>query len=155
MENDETDDLRAAHEREEKEAHKDRLRQQLQLTGKQEERLKKLRAEIQLDQVTVSFSLEERRDTRKMSAFYSANATRRRFDLSDVRRSDEKPGWTIEEARLVGCVLSKHVVETVYRDAVKRGVITRGMARAEVPGILTQYDLNIKRLLENEDTDES
>lgn len=105
------------------------------------DRLTKIQSEISLTQITVSFSLEQRRDNgRKMSSFYSANAVRQ---LPGVLSAE----WTIEEARLAGCILSKHVVETVYRDSVKRGILTVGEARTEAKAILSQYDANIKRML--------
>lgn len=118
------------------------------LSPRLKERLEKLRSEISLTQVTVSFSLEQRRDSgRKMSAFYSANAVRR------VPGVEEPSEWSIEEARLVGCLLSKHVVETVYRDAVKRGVLTMEEARVEAPVVLARYDANIKRMLLKDEDD--
>lgn len=119
------------------------------LTPKQKARLEKLRMEIRLTQITVSFSLDEWNDGRKMGAFYSANAVRR---LPGVSNPSE---WTIDEARLAGCILSKHVVETVYRDAVKRGILTQKTASSEAAGILAGYDANIKRMLQNGDEDES
>jgi len=119
------------------------------LTPKQKERLERLKAEIQLDQITVSFSLEERnvvgRDGRKMSVFYSTNVTRRLPD------GQPDGGWTLEEARVTGCIVSKHVIETVYRDAVWRGLLSPEVARTEVLGILARYDKNLKRMLGNGD----
>jgi hypothetical protein len=90
--------------------------------------------------VTVSFSLEDRDSSgRKKSAFYSVNATRK-----------SSPGWTLEEAQLVGCLTSKHVVQTVYRDVVKRGIMPVEAAYAEAAAILARYDINIKKMLDKE-----
>lgn len=119
------------------------------MTPKQRKRLEKLQSEIRLNQITVSFSLEERfipgRDGRKMSAFYSANAV----------RDGSEGSWTIEEARLAECILSRHVVETVYRDAIRRGILTQEAATNEATGILHRYNLNIRRLVKNGDDDDS
>lgn len=111
------------------------------LPPKLKERLKRLHSEIGVTQMTVSFSLEQRRDGgRKSSVFYSANASRKTVE--------DGPGhWSIEETRIVSCFLSKHVVETVYRDALHRGVLTASEAREEVPIILARYDRNIENLL--------
>ncbi len=112
-------------------------------------RLEGIQAEISLTKITMSFSLEQRQDNgRKMSVFYSANAVRR------VEGLLESGAWSIEEARLAGCLLSKHVVETVYRDAVKRGVLSMVMARSEVPAILARYDSNIHRMLTKDESDD-
>ena len=119
-----------------------------ELTPKQRERLDRLQAEIHLNQVTVSFALEERfipgHDGRKMSTFYSANAVRK--GLGDVGGS-----WTLQEAQLAASILSKHVVDTVYRDAVRRGILTPSVAKSEVLGIIHRYNLHIRKLLKNED----
>jgi hypothetical protein len=110
------------------------------LPPKLKKRLENLQADIQLGQITVSFSLEDRDFSgRKKSAFYSVNATRRSSD-----------GWSIEEARLVGCLVSKHVVQTVYRDVVKRGVMSVEAAHSEASAILARYDANIQKMLEKE-----
>jgi hypothetical protein len=118
------------------------------LPPKLKERLKRLHSEISVTQITVSFSLEQRRDGgRKSSAFYSANASRKAEDGSEQ--------WSLGETRIVSCLLSKHVVETVYRDAVHRGVLTASDAREEVPSILARYDRNIENLLGKDDSNGS
>lgn len=116
------------------------------LTPKQKAQLDELQAGIQLGQITVSFSIEGRdRNGYKKSAFYSTNATRK-----------SSSGWSVEEAQLVSCLLSKHVVLTVYRDAVKRGILLSSIAQAEASAVLARYNASIRNMLQNEeDADES
>jgi len=90
--------------------------------------------------MTVSFSLDAR-DTAstKRSAFYSVTAS---------RSGDQS--WSLDEARLVRAMLSKHVVAGCYDDAVRRRVLTRGQAHEEVVPILSAYDEMIARHLSKE-----
>lgn len=78
---------------------------------------------------------------RRKQAFYSAS----------VSRNGDGPvaGWSLQEARLASCLLSRHVVETTYRDALKRRVLPKEVVATELPGILEAYDTNIVSLMAN------
>lgn len=110
-------------------------------------RLQKLESLIQLEKITVSFSLEDRDAAgRKRSAFYSVTSSRRHVE---AQFPSDAPviGWTMREAQVVGCVLSKHVVAATYRDAVRRGIMSSKAANEEAQVILDGYDSNIANLL--------
>jgi hypothetical protein len=115
------------------------------LTEPQQKRLQRLRAEIQIDKITVSFSIEDRDlQGRKLSAFYASTASR-------GHTSPEAPsaqGWSLEDTRLVSCMVSKEVVIATYRDAVRRRILSSETAKKELAAILPGYDDNIRKLLE-------
>ncbi len=76
----------------------------------------------------------------KRSTFYSVTS-----------KSDTESGWTIEDLRIVRCLLSKHVVVATYDDAVKRRVMTGAKAKEECLAIIEMYDAMIaKHLLSGE-----
>jgi len=115
------------------------------LTEQQKKRLQRLRAEIQIDKITVSFSIEDRDlQGRKMSAFYASTASR--GHVSTEAQSDQ--GWSLEDTRIVSCVVSKEVVIATYRDAVRRHIMSSETAKRELAAILPGYDENIRKLLE-------
>lgn len=120
------------------------------LTPKQQERLRKVANSMQIDKITVSHSIEERnRDGRKSSAFYSVTASRGTgaeiTQLGDDSRSPA--GFSPEDTKLARLVLSKHVVASVYDDAVKRGLMPSSTAQEELRAILTRYDNGIAKAL--------
>jgi len=118
------------------------------LTPEQQARLDKLVAEVRVDKVTASFSIEDRAFGGKKSAFVSQTASRGHGAEIDQMQEDTSPAnWTIEEAAIVHCVLSKQVVAATYRDAVHRRIISAETAREELPLIIHRYDENIARLV--------
>ncbi len=109
------------------------------LSSEQVERLRGLESSIHLDKMTVSFSIENRNASgQKKSAFYSASASRE--GLAQVT-------WSLEEAKVVSCILSKHVVLTTYRDAIYRGILSKEDAVREAVRVVEHYDSHIVRLL--------
>lgn len=120
------------------------------LSDKQKERLRTVSGSIQIDKITVSHSIEERnKDGRKSSAFYSVTASRGSGAEINLLGSDEnKPtGYSPEDTRLARLLLSKHVVVSVYDDAVRRGLMPSSSAQEELRAILTNYDNGILKLL--------
>jgi hypothetical protein len=118
------------------------------LTPEQQARLDSLTSEIRLDKITVSFSIEDRAFGGKKSAFVSQTASRGRGAEMEHMNDDSPPAnWTVEEAAIVHCVLSKQVVAATYRDAVHRRIISAETAREELPPIVHRYDDNIVRLM--------
>lgn len=120
------------------------------LSDRQKERLRVVSGSIQIDKITVSHSIEERnRDGRKSSAFYSVTASRGSGAEVNFLGSPENSatGYSPEDARLARLLLSKHVVVSVYDDAVKRGLMPSSAAQEELRAILTNYDNGILRLL--------
>lgn len=110
------------------------------MTDEQKERLRKLEAEMRFEKITVSFTIEDRDGAgRRKQTFYSASVT---------RNGDGPPsGWTQQEAQIASCVLSRHVVLTTYRDALRRKILPREVVATELPGILAAYDDNIVNLM--------
>ncbi len=125
-----------------------------QLNEEQKTRLRKLSSEIRLDKITVSFSIDDRDARgRRKSAFYSVTASRGHG--AEVQEfHDDSPGapFTVEEAKVVRCLVSKHVVSSVYDDAVKRGLMSTNEAREEARTILAGYDSQIVRALTGKNT---
>lgn len=118
------------------------------LTDEQKERLRKLEAEVRFDKLIVSFAIEDRDGAgRRKQTFYSASVT---------RNGEGGPsGWTQNEAQITSCLLSRHVVATTYRDALRRKVLPREVVATELPGILQAYDQNLVNLLAGIETEES
>lgn len=120
------------------------------ITPQQQDRLDTLTSEIRTDKLTVSFSIEDRDGYgRKKSAFVSETASRGHG--AEMTQLNEEGGtsanWSIEEAHIVHCVLSKSVIAKTYRDAVRRRIISPETAREELPSIMQGYDANIARIL--------
>ena len=120
-----------------------------QLTPEQKERLKALSSEIRIDKVTVSFSIEDR-DVRgrKKSAFYCVTSSRGHgAEITQMHEAASPAGFSPEEVKVVRCLLSKHVVATVYDDAAKRGIMSSEEAQQEGRQILAAYDAQIVKVL--------
>lgn len=119
------------------------------LTAEQKARLDNLVSEVRLDKVTVSFSIEDRdAQGRKKSCFVSETASRGHgAEMTQMHEDGNPANWTIEEASVVHCVLSKHVIKATYRDAIHRRIISSETAREELVAILRKYDENITRIL--------
>jgi len=114
------------------------------LTPDQRLRLDRLRAEMRFDRITVSFSLEDRdAQGRKKSAFYS---------VTSFLGGEEARPMSFQEVRIAQALLSKHAVETVYGDAVRRGIIGSASAAEEARAILGAYDRRLSKLLTSEGT---
>ena len=123
------------------------------LTPTQRERLQALASSVSFDKITVSFSIEDRDvNGRKKSAFYSVTGSRGHgAEMSQLADSPGgSAGYTEADARLVHCILSKHVVSATYSDAVRRGIIHADSARAELKTILRAYDSRMLLLLNKE-----
>lgn len=118
------------------------------LTDEQKERLRRLETEIRFEKLTSSFMIEDRDGYgRRKQAFYSASVSR--------NTGDSPVGWTQQEAQVASCLLSKHVVLTTYRDALRRKVLPRDVVNNELPGILAAYDQNLVNLLSGTPDDDS
>lgn len=125
------------------------------LTPDQQERLDTLTSEIRTDKLTVSFSIEDRDGYgRKKSAFVSETASRGHgAEMTQMNEGESRPAnWSIEEAQIVHCVLSKQIIAKTYRDAVRRRIISAETAREELPPIMQGYDANIARILRKADS---
>jgi hypothetical protein len=117
-------------------------------------RLRGLSDTMQIDKITVSFSIEERGlNGRKESAFYSVTASRGTGaevnQLSEMKEHSPA-GYTPAEAKVARLLLGKHVVASVYDDAVRRGMMKASTAKEEVLRILGQYDYGIAKLMQSE-----
>lgn len=111
-------------------------------------RLDSLQSTISFDKLTVSFSIEERSAGGKRSAFYSVTASRGHgAEVDQLHETTPSAGYTPEDARIVRCLLSKHVVGATYDDAAKRGILPKRQAAEEAKGILHAYDEAIVRLI--------
>jgi hypothetical protein len=118
------------------------------LTTEQKICLDNLVSEIRLDKITVSFSIEDRAFGGKKSAFVSQTASRGHgAEMGQMNEDTPSANWSVEEAALVHCVLSKQVVAATYRDAVHRRIISAETAREELLPIIRRYDENIVRLM--------
>lgn len=104
-----------------------------ELTESQRERLRKLREEILLDKITISFSIDDRDPSgRRRSAFYSVNV---------ARSSEEAAGWSLDEIRAVRALVSAHVVAATYDDAFRRKVLPfNEETKAERNAIVANYE---------------
>lgn len=113
------------------------------LTDEQRDRLRNLEQEIGIDQITTSFFIEGRDSSgRKKSTFYSARSIRRQVD------DRTNPGfWDLDEVKPVSCILSKHVVMTTFRDAVKKGIMSAPEASRDAEAICNSYDKNLANLV--------
>lgn len=97
-----------------------------------------------MDKVIVSFSIEGRNLNGKRTAFYSASSLR-------AHGADGEPQvYTESEAKVVACLLSKHVVGITYGDAVRRRILIPAVARDELIAILRAYDDRLVALLGND-----
>lgn len=97
----------------------------------------------------MSFSIEDRDPTgRKKSAFYSATASRGHgAEVQALNDNAPAVGWTVNEAQIVGCLLSKHVVRATYRDAVNRGLLSGKSAAEEIQAVFEKYDASLASLM--------
>lgn len=84
-----------------------------------------------------------------MSAFYSVTASRGTgAEINQLANDHHEPaGFSPDETKLARLVLAKHVVASVYDDAVKRGLLAPAAAQEELRAILTRYDNGIARTL--------
>jgi hypothetical protein len=71
--------------------------------------------------------------------------------------SEDSPaaGWDSREAQIVGCLVSKHVVQATYRDAVFRGMMSGAAAVEEIQAAFEKYDARLAKLLETGESDET
>jgi len=99
----------------------------LPLSEAQKTRFRESLSSIQVDKVTVSFSIEERDlSGRKKSVFVSLTASRGAGAEVPQMHEDSRPtGYTMEEARIVRLALSREVVKAAYDDAFRRRVLSR------------------------------
>lgn len=107
------------------------------LSQRQQDRLKSVTDAISVEKITVSHSLEVRTlDGRKMSAFYSVSTNHR-----------DGEGFTPDDTKLARLILGRHVVASVYDDAVKRGMMSASVAQEEVRTVIARYENGISKLL--------
>ena len=120
-----------------------------QLTNEQRNRLLKLSSEIRLDKITISFSIDGRDvNGRKRSTFYSVTASRGAgAEVEGFHQDSTAASYTVEDARIVRCLVSKHVVSSVYNDAVFRGILSVNEAKEELLSVIASYDAQIARIL--------
>jgi hypothetical protein len=121
------------------------MAEELELTSVQRERLQRLTETMQIDRITVSFSLEGRgADGMKKSAFCSLTAS---------KRSEEgaEEGWAEIDAQIARLLLCKQVVRATYEDAVRRGILSKQVVVGELTSILAAYDRAIQRVLSRGD----
>ena len=112
------------------------------LSQEQQASLNSIVSTLCLDKIVVSFSIEDRDMTgRKKSAFYCVTGSR--GPDSDGVIS----GYTLDEAKLAHCLLSKHVLAVTYLDAVTRGILPVETARTELQNMNQVYDNRIVKLL--------
>ena len=112
------------------------------LTPEQRARLQQLEDSIAHDRVTVGFSIEDRDPQgRKKWALFTTT----------VSPKGDASSWTPQELPIVSCLVSKRVVLATYRDAFRRGIMTREAAAEEAQGIVDSYDTNLANLLKNGD----
>lgn len=94
--------------------------------------MSRLETEIGFDKITSSFSIEDRTgDGQKRSVFFSATVS---------KQDGRAPGWTPDEAQLVSCIVSRHVVRATFRDALARRMLGPDETRSELTAILANYD---------------
>jgi hypothetical protein len=111
-----------------------------QLTPEQKARLESLETEIRFDKITVAYSIEDRdAEGRKKWSMYSPSVCR-----------EGGGGWTAREAQIVSVILSKHVIQTTYRDVAKRKIMRPAEAAEEAAAIIRGYDMNLANLLKSE-----
>lgn len=111
------------------------------LTPEQLEALERFASGVQVNNFTVSFSLEGRSsDGEKRSVFLSANI---------APNPTQGEAYSLEQMSLAHAIVSRRVVATLYEDAMVRGVIPRTVARREERDtILAFYLKKVKGLLE-------
>ena len=69
-------------------------------------------------------------------------------ELTQLGSEHQSPvGFTPDEAKVARLLLSKHVVASVYDDAVKRGMMSSSTAQEELRAILHRYDNGLVKLL--------
>ncbi len=114
-------------------------------------RLDGLQSEIRFEKLTTSFSIEERTQGGKRGTFYSVTASRGHgAEVSQFHENVASVSYSPEEAKIVRCLLAKHVVGVTYDDASKRGILPKKQAHEEARGILHAYDEAIVRILRGE-----
>lgn len=101
--------------------------------------LKALEAELGVDKLTLSFSIEGRTEGgQKRAAFASVT----------VAKQDHRAvGWTPQEMHVVSCIMGKHVVMATFRDAVVRRIISPVESK-ELADIFTGYDRHLVKLVQ-------
>lgn len=111
------------------------------LTPEQQARLRGVSAEMQVDKITVSFSIEGRcADGTKRSAFSSLSTSRVSEESSEV-------GWTAGDAKIARLLLCKQVVQATYEDALRRGILSKDSVVTELPAVMHMYDRALQRAL--------
>lgn len=124
------------------------------LPPEQQARLKALQEQISFDKLTLSFSIEDRDGSgQKKSAFYSVTVSRGAgAELTGMGEGGTPAGFQQKDVPLVRALVSKHVVKSVYDDAIRRRVVGKGQAQEECRAILGAYDSLIVNLLKPGET---
>ena len=117
------------------------------LSPEAKERLKKIESRITVDKITVSFIVEERRDSGgKRSAFYAATCS-----LIEKDEGEPKQTISLDDANLYRGLVSRHVILSTMDNAIRQGVINQKQGIAEARAIAGRYVKMIARLLENKE----
>jgi hypothetical protein len=111
-------------------------------------RLDGLQTEVRFEKLTTSFSIEERTAGGKRGTFYSVTASRGHgAEVNQFHEDAPSASYSPEEAKIVRCLLAKHVVGATYDDASKRGILPKKQVLEEAKAILLAYDEAIVRIL--------
>jgi len=106
--------------------------------------LSRLETEIGFDKITCSFSIDDRSiNGQKKGAFFSVTVS---------KQDGRAPGWTKDEAQVVSCILSKHVVLATFRDAQSRRIIGGDETKQELTAIFANYDRHLVSLMKKLDS---
>lgn len=104
------------------------------------ELLERLREEMVVDKVSVTYSVEGR-DPEGL----------KKFSLTSMSVSkDGGGGWTEQEAAIVKALLTKQVVSETYRDAFIRGAISKSTLQSEVKRLNETTDKRVQKLVGND-----
>ncbi len=106
-------------------------------------RLEALQMEIEVDRVTVSFSIAT--DYSKRNSFVSISAKRGAAGALDG--PDEMPGWALGDIKCVVLILVKQVVARAYECAAAETILTPEQALQEKVHILISLDRELAQAL--------
>jgi hypothetical protein len=123
-------------------------------TEEKKRHARKLLSSVQVDKITVSFSIEDRdRAGRKKSSFVSVTASRGAgAEVPQLQENGPSAGYTPEEARIIRLYLSREVVRATYDDAFRReAMIYDEVTKSERDRIIGSYDKVLNALSGSEE----
>ncbi len=112
-------------------------------------RLEALQMEIEVEKVTVSFSVAK--DYSKRNCFVSITGARGSSGVLDG--PDKMPGWALGDVKCVVLLLAKQCVARVYECAVAEGILSHDEAMGEKPYILIALDKELAEALKKATTE--